>query len=116
MKATSKKVLESECQVLVSKSSYDTVKVEIATYDETTIENLIALDAYSTLYECYLKATLFYVKKNKKGKERIVKYKTKKKDKVEALLFLLILLVGKNWNSVTFIIGSGTLKAYAMAF
>ena len=62
----SKEVLESEYQVLVSKSNYDEVKAVVLTYDETSIDILVSLDLYDAPFECYLKTTLFHMKKERK--------------------------------------------------
>ena len=59
----SKEVLESEYQVLVSKSNYDEVKSVVLTYDETSIDILASSDPYDAPFERYLKSTLFHVKK-----------------------------------------------------
>ena len=84
-KQKSKEVLESEYQVLVTKSNYDKVKAVILTYDETSIEVLVESDPFDAPFECYLKSTLFHVKKKKK--ERTAKYETKKKIRLKLCTF-----------------------------
>ena len=70
-----KQVLASHYQVLVSKNSYSEVKEEVESYDATDMGTLITADNYHAPYHCYIKCTLFHIKKKK---EVVLKYDTKK--------------------------------------
>ena len=65
-----KQVLASHYQDLVSKNSYDKVKEELESYDTTNIETLITANNYDAPYYCYIKCTLFRIKK-KRGSIKI---------------------------------------------
>jgi len=109
-----KQALASHYQVVVSKNNYEDVRAEVGSYEETDIEELITSDNYDAPYDCYLKCTLFHVKKKK---EQVVKFDSKKKDnKVEALYYRFMFLADEKLNPIALIVDNNSLKSHVMAF